>query len=158
MAGDRQLQLIVAIWALALVNALWSGAAMPTSELVAFAPQRFDYLFPSIALLGPPVLMAANHVFAAKWRWSSINFGRLQRAVDSRFGDGTTIRFWRRLRPISLISAGAFLSGVVGFIASTIQNAPPASFEHSLTSVCFGVGFLLALVLERHVFKDPHAA
>jgi hypothetical protein len=158
MSADRQLRLIIAIWTLSLLAAAWGGATLPSSDLVAFAPQRFDYLFPSFALLVPPVLVATNHVVPTKWRWHSVEFGWVQRVIDRRWGEGTTLTFWRRFRPLSFFSAYTFILGVGGMIASTIQNAPPASFEHSLTFVCFGVGFFLAFVLERHVFKVPYAA
>ena len=155
---DRQLQLIVGLWALMLVNAAWSGFTLPSSDLVTFSPNRFSYLFPLSALLGPPVLMAANHLFPQKWRWDAIDLGWLQRAIDRRFGHDTTITFWRRLRPLSFISASALILGTTGLIASSLAKGPPAAFEHSLTFLCFGVGFFSAMMLERYVFKVAHAA
>ena len=156
--ADRQLQLIVGLWALMLINAVWSGLTLPSSDLVAFAPNRFSYMFPLFALLAPPVLMAANHLFPKRWRWDAIELGWLQSAIDRRFGANTTITFWRRLRPLSFISASGLILGTAGLIASSLANGPPAAFEHSVTFLCFGVGFFSALMLECYIFKVTHAA
>lgn len=66
--------------------------------------------------------------------------------------------FWRRLRPLYLISAGSFFLGCTGYIAGQKANASESAFDISSIFVTFGVGFLLAAVLEQFVFKDPHAA
>lgn len=131
---------------------------MPTSELVAFAPNSFSLAGPGFALLAPPGLIVIGFLLPAKWRQGPLQLGWLQTVIDRRFGEGAALNFWHRLRPLPLISAYTFLLGTSGLVASAVQDAPLNSFEHSITFLCFGIGFFIASMIERHMSKARNAA
>ena len=63
--------------------------------------------------LVPPLLVLVNHFFALEdsgARW-------IRRIIDRRFGEGAASVFWRRLRPLWLVSAGMMAPGVFGAAA-----------------------------------------
>jgi hypothetical protein len=80
-----------------------------------------------------------------------------KRLIDRRFGDGATNRFWIRLRPLSLMSVGAFVLGGAGYVASErVGSASGAAI--STTFVGFGIGFLIGALLEGYILRKPNAA
>jgi hypothetical protein len=150
---DRQLQLIVAIWALVLIDAVRQGLTLPASELAArWQPQPSQALL-AFTVLAPPLLVAANHFFPMRGGWADWP----KRLVDRRFGEGAAERFWVRLRPLSLMSLGAFVLGGTGYVASDrIGSASGSSM--SILFVGFGIGFLVGALLDGYIFRKPNAA
>jgi hypothetical protein len=151
---DRQLQLIVAIWVLVLIDAIRQGVTLPTSELVANWPSHPATIFLAFAVLAPPILVAANHFFPLRGLW----FDWPKRVVDHWFGDGVANRFWRRLRPLALMSLGAFVLGATGYAASDQVGAADGAFAISGIFLGFGIGFLIAALLESYVLGRQNAA
>lgn len=150
---DRQLQLIVAIWALVLVDAVRQGIAMPASELAAVWPPKASQALLVFTVLAPPLLVAANHFFPMRGGWADWP----KRLVDRRFGQGTAARFWVRLRPLSLMSLAAFVLGGTGYVASDRVGSPSGE-SMSILFVGFGIGFLLGAFLDGYIFRKPNAA
>jgi hypothetical protein len=153
---DRQLLLVLAIWALVLVDATRQGILLPTSELAATWPSSPSNVFLLFALLGPPIFVALNHFFPASWAGAWANWP--QRLVDRYFGSGAAARFWHRLQPLYLISVGSFLLGCTSYIASERGGVPGGAFAISIIFIMFGAGFLLGALLERFVLRRRHAA
>ena len=150
---DRQLQLIVAIWVLVLIDAVRQGITLPASELAARWPNQSMYVLLAFTVFAPSVLVAANHFFPLRGLW----FDWPKRLIDRRFGDGAATRFWVRLRPLSLMSAGAFALGVAGYVASERVGAASAASISSLF-LGFGIGFLIGALLEGYVLRRTNAA
>src|SRR4051812_27080202 len=111
---DRQLQVIVGIWALVLIDAVRQGITVPASELAALWPAQNSQMFLAFTVLAPPLFVAANHFFPVRGGWANWP----KRLVDRRFGEGTADRFWVRLRPLSLMSLAAFVLGGTGYVTS----------------------------------------
>jgi hypothetical protein len=156
LVSDRQLLLVLAIWALVLVDATRQGILLPTSELAATWPSSPSNVILLFALLGPPILVALNHYFPTSWAGAWANWP--QRLVDRYFGSGAATRFWYRLQPLYLMSAGSFLLGCTSYIASERGGAPAGAFAISIIFITFGVGFLLGALLELFVLRRRHAA
>jgi hypothetical protein len=153
--GDRQLMLIVAIWAVMLFDAFRQGIGLPRSQYLPHWPERTLYVLLLFAVLAPPVIVAANHLIPVHLGGGWMDWPR--RIIDRRFGAGTASRFWRRLRPLVLGSAGAFVIGIAGYISSYRAGAAPGAFDMSKIFIGFGCGLLLGALLESYAFKDSNA-
>lgn len=147
--SDRQLLLVIAIWVLTLADAIRQGITIPTSELAFRWTRHPAYELIAFALLAPPGLVLVNHFLPLRVRW----FDWPKRLIDRRFGDGTVDRFWRCLRPLPLMSIGAFALGVTGYWASESVGAPSGAFAISSIFIAFGFGFLIGALLDGCVLR-----
>ena len=150
---DRQLQLVVAIWALVLIDATRQGVTLPASDLAARWPPQPSQALLAFTLLAPPLLVAANHFFPMRGGWADWP----KRLIDRWFGQGTAESFWVRLRPLALMSLAAFVLGGTGYVASGSAGSAPGS-SISILFLGFGVGFLVGALLDGYVFRKPNAA
>jgi hypothetical protein len=141
---DRELQLIVAIWILVVVDATRQGMTLPASELAARWPDQPVYGLLAFTVFAPPLLVAANHFLPLRGLW----FEWPKRIIDRYFGHGAASRFWVRLRPLWLMSVGAFVLGCVGYVTSERIGAASGTSISGLF-LGFGVGFLIGALLER---------
>jgi hypothetical protein len=107
----------------------------------------------AFTVLAPPLLVVVNHFFPPRGLW----FDWLKRLIDRRFGEGAAKRFWVRLRPLWLMSAGAFSLGGAGYMTSDRLAAASAASISSLF-VGFGIGFLISALLEGNVLRRANAA
>ena len=151
--NDRQLQLVVAIWVLVLLDAARQGATLPASEFAARWPDESVYGLFAFTVLAPSVLVAANHFFAPRGLW----FDWPKRVIDRYFGDGAASRFWVRLKPLWLMSVGAFVLGCAGYVTSERVGAGAGTSISSLF-LGFAIGFLIAALLEGYIARWPNAA
>ena len=151
LVHDRQLQLVVGLWILVLADAIYQGVTLPASPLVAQFPGSPTLALLAFAAFAPPLLVALNHFLPLHrggiwWDWP-------KRLVDGRFGPGSADRFWRRLRPLYLMSMAGLALGATGYVASTQAGAQPGAFTISGIFIAFGIGFLFGAMLERLLIR-----
>lgn len=157
MAIPHQKHIVVALWCLAVADAVRQGIALPHSELVAFTPAHREFN-PAIAifgLLGPSACLLGTVLLKSYSRIAEVaGSSWITRWVDRRWGAGSAAEFLRSLRPTALIGLGAFVLGFFGVASSIRADASPFSFEIASFFLAVGIGFGIARVLALRLLPN----
>ncbi|WP_284620711.1 hypothetical protein [Aquabacterium humicola] len=146
MPIPHQRPIVVALWCLAIADAIRQGIALPASEFVTLTSptHQFNPAITVFGLLAPPACVFGTVFLRSSFKTATFGAGRLSRWVDTRWGEGSANSFLRSLRPTALVGVGAFVLGTVGTLSSLKTNATSFSFEVASFFLAGGIGFGIA--------------
>lgn len=156
MAIPHQKSIVVVLWCVAIVAAVWQGVSLPQSDLVALPSEnhQFNPALLLFGLLGPPACILGTALLMSSSKVARNGTGPVSRWVDSRWGAGSIAGFLRNLRPTALVGLGAFILGSVDLVSSVHSNAGSFAFETASFFLSAGIGFGIARVIALRLMPN----